>query len=94
MLAFTSLATPLALALMPRHPRSARNIGQLVGVGVATELFRAAQRGRRTRMAELTQRAGIALQTHATTAEPSAAQLHVAEAALAAVLEREVAAAA
>ena len=93
MLVASSLATQAALLAMPRHPRTARNVGQLAGVALATELFRAAQRGKGTAVARLAARAGIALQTHATTVEPSREQLDVAEAALAAVLDAERAAA-
>ncbi len=94
MLVLSSIATQLALAAMPRRPRLARNVGQLAGVALATEMFRAAQRGRGTAIARGAARAGMALQTHATTVEPSREQLDVAEAALAALLdaEREVAA--
>ncbi len=92
MLGFSALATQLALAAMPDQPRTARTLGQFLGIAAATELFRAAQRGLDTPLSRGAARAGIALQTHATTREPSRAQLDVAEAALATLLEREAAA--
>lgn len=89
MLTFSALATQGALALAPGQPRRARLAGQLLGVAAATELFRAGARGRGTALAAAAARAGLRLQTHATTVEPDAAQLEVAEAALAALLEAE-----
>lgn len=88
----SSVATQAALLAMPRHPRTARNVGQLAGVALATELFRAAQHGRGSVGARLMRRVGMALQTHATTTEPTRAQLDVAEAARDAVLTAESAA--
>jgi uncharacterized protein YqhQ len=93
MLVCSTLATQALLALAPRSPRTARTLGQLVGVAVATELFRAGQRGQGTALATVAARAGLALQTHATTAEPTREQLDVAEASLAALLAAEHAAA-
>ncbi|MCW2922123.1 MAG: hypothetical protein JWL76_1997 [Thermoleophilia bacterium] len=89
MLVFSSVATQGALALAPRNPRVARIAGQLLGVAAATELFRAGAKGRGTALATAAARAGLKLQTHATTVEPSRDQLDVAEAALAALLEAE-----
>jgi uncharacterized protein YqhQ len=94
MLVFSSLATQGALALAPRNPRSARLAGQLLGVAAATELFRAGARGQGTALATAAARAGLKLQTYATTSEPDRAQLDVAEAALAALLDAEARAAA
>lgn len=92
MLVFSSIATQAALALMPGSPRTARAAGQLVGIASATELFRAGSRGQGTALAQAAAKAGLALQTHATTVEPSREQLDVAEAALAALLDAEAAA--
>lgn len=89
MLVFSSIATQGALALAPRNPRAARIAGQLVGVAAATELFRAGARGHGTALATAAAQAGLKLQTHATTVEPTRDQLDVAEAALAALLEAE-----
>ncbi|MCB0879728.1 MAG: DUF1385 domain-containing protein [Thermoleophilia bacterium] len=89
MLVLSSLATQAALLAAPRHPRTARNVGQLAGVALATELFRSAQRGHGTALARAAARAGLALQTHATTAEPTREQLDVAEAALKSLLAAE-----
>ncbi|MCW2922954.1 MAG: hypothetical protein JWM98_358 [Thermoleophilia bacterium] len=94
MLVFGAIATQGALALAPRSPRAARTIGQLVGVAAATELFRAAQRGKGSALATVAAKAGLTLQTVATTAEPTRDQLDVAEAALAALLAAEAAVAA
>ncbi|MBC7462149.1 MAG: DUF1385 domain-containing protein, partial [Thermoleophilia bacterium] len=68
---------------------SAPLLGQLVGVAVATELFRAAQRGKGGAVARASQRLGLELQTRATTQEPTDAQLEVAEHALTRVLATE-----
>jgi uncharacterized protein YqhQ len=93
MLVFSSLATQVMLAAAPRSPRMARNLGQLIGIAAATELFRAGQRddatGNAAALARTAARAGLALQTHATTVEPTRDQLDVAEAALAALLDAE-----
>jgi uncharacterized protein YqhQ len=94
MLAFGAIGTQAALALAPGRPRLARTAGQLIGIAAATELFRAGTRGKGNPLALAAARAGIRLQTHATTAEPDADQLAVAEAALAALLEAEELAAA
>jgi uncharacterized protein YqhQ len=94
MLAFGAIGTQGALALAPRNPRLARTVGQLVGVAAATELFRAGARGKGTALAVAAAHVGLKLQTHATTVEPDAEQLAVAEAALAALLEAEERAAA
>lgn len=94
MVAFSALATQGAMALAPGSPRSSRLAGQLLGIAAATELFRAASRGRGTPLALAAARVGIKLQTHATTAEPDREQLAVAEAALATLLEAEARAAA
>lgn len=98
MLVFSSIATQVLLAVAPRSPRLARNAGQLIGVAAATELFRAGQRGEddtatpaghTAALARVAARTGLALQTHATTVEPTRAQLDVAESALAALLRAE-----
>jgi uncharacterized protein YqhQ len=94
MLAFGAIGTQLALAMAPGRPKLARSAGQLVGIAAATELFRASTRGKGNPLALAAARAGLSLQTHATTAEPDAEQLEVAEAALAALLEAEELAAA
>ncbi len=88
-LVFSALATQGALALAPRNPRAARIGGQLVGIAAATELFRAGARGHGTALATAAARAGLKLQTHATTVEPNRDQLDVAEAALHALLDAE-----
>jgi uncharacterized protein YqhQ len=89
MLVLSALATQVALAVAPRSPGAARTAGQLIGIAAATELFRAGARGRGTVVATSAARAGMALQTHATTVEPSRAQLDVAKAALDALLAAE-----
>ncbi|MCW2971774.1 MAG: hypothetical protein JWN72_47 [Thermoleophilia bacterium] len=90
MVVFSAIATHTLFAVLPRHTRrSAPLLGQLLGVAAATELFRAAHRGRGGAIARASQRLGITLQTHATTQEPTDAQLEVAEAALERVLAVE-----
>jgi len=90
MLLFSALATRALFAVLPRDQRRAAPLlGQLLGVAAATELFRAAQRGRGGALARAAQRVGIELQTRATTAEPTAAQLEVAETALERVIAVE-----
>lgn len=89
MLVLSSLATHLALAAAPRQPRTARMVGQLVGITAATELFRAGQRGRGTIVARAAAKLGLAMQRHVTTSEPTRAQLDVAEASRDAVLAAE-----
>ncbi|MCZ4495838.1 MAG: hypothetical protein JWM25_421, partial [Thermoleophilia bacterium] len=89
MLVLTAAATQGALRVAPGSPQAARAIGQLIGVATATELFRAAQRGHGGVVARTFARAGMLLQRHATTAEPTPAQLEVADAALEALLVAE-----
>ncbi|MCW2926317.1 MAG: hypothetical protein JWM86_285 [Thermoleophilia bacterium] len=89
LLVFSSLATQAALAVAPRNPKTARAVGQVIGVAVATEFFRAASRGKGTALGRAAARAGEAIQLHATTAEPTREQLDVAEAAVEAVLAAE-----
>lgn len=89
MLLLSAAATQGALLAAPRSPQAARAVGQLVGVAAATELFRAAQRGHGGVIAHTFARAGMFLQRHATTAEPTPAQLEVADAALDALLVAE-----
>lgn len=75
MLVLTTLATQVALRLAPGSPRAARTIGQIAGIGLATELLRATQRGHGGALGAAFQRGGYFLQRHATTAEPTQAQL-------------------
>ena len=94
-LVLSALATRVLMVALPKHSRgSAPLVGQLIGIAAATELFRAAQRGTGGALPRLTQRLGIQLQTHATTVEPNADQLAVAERALEQVLAAEARAAA
>lgn len=85
----TAAATQGALLLMPRHPRAARIVGQVLGVGLATELFRAGQRGHASKVTNAASSAGLWLQSVATVAEPTADQLAVGDAALTALLAAE-----
>jgi len=89
MLAFTAIATQVALALAPQSPAGARIAGQLVGLAAATELFRAAQRGKGGALARGAAAAGLKLQAVATTTEPNESQLEVAAASLDALLTAE-----
>jgi uncharacterized protein YqhQ len=93
-LLFSVIATRVLLMTLPKQARgSAPLAGQLLGIAAATELFRAAQRGKGGAPARLTQRMGIGLQRHATTVEPNDDQLAVAELALQRVLDAEARAA-
>lgn len=89
LLVCSSLATQAALLVAPRNPRTARAFGQVAGIALATEFFRAASRGNGTALGRAAARAGDAIQLHATTAEPTRDQLAVAEAAVDAVLAAE-----
>ncbi|MCW2955766.1 MAG: hypothetical protein JWO69_635 [Thermoleophilia bacterium] len=89
MLLLGALATRLLLLAAPRSPGAARGAGQLLGMATATELFRATQRGHGGVVADVAARTGLAIQRHATTAEPSAEQLEVATAALDTLLAAE-----
>lgn len=82
----SALVTHAARVVAPGNPRLARAAGQLAGVVAATELTRASLRGRGGRPARAAARAGMFLQRHVTTREPTTAQLEVAEAAVAAAL--------
>ncbi len=87
------LTSAAASALAARTPASARPAARLVGavgaVGAAVEIFAWMGRHPGHRLSRLLARPGHELQTRVSTAEPSAAQLEVAEAALAACLTAE-----
>ncbi len=92
-----ALATALAAAgaeLAPaRHRNVARLAGSLGALGAAVEVFGWMSRNPERRLARVLARPGTELQRKLSTSEPSEAQLEVAEAALAACLAAEAAAA-
>lgn len=75
LLVLSTLATQLALRAAPGSPRTARAIGQVAGLALATELFRAMQRGHAGPLGRAFHRGGLLLQRVATTAEPTSEQL-------------------
>jgi uncharacterized protein YqhQ len=89
LLTTTALGNALA-SRAPAHLRGpARAVASLGAVAASTELFSWMARHPETRLARALARPGHELQHHLATAEPSAAQLEVAEAALRACLELE-----
>jgi hypothetical protein len=66
--------------------RAARLVGNLAGIGLATEFARHMVHGTGGPIGELAAKAGIAFQRHASTAEPTDADLEVAQAAVDEVL--------
>jgi uncharacterized protein YqhQ len=89
LLAASTLANA-AVALLPeRHRRSGRVVGSLAAIGMAVEAFAWMDGHRGSRLSRALQRPGFELQRLASTAEPTAAQLDVAAAALDALLRRE-----
>jgi hypothetical protein len=92
-LLLTSAAASALAARAPARARSAaRAIGAIGAVGVAVEVFAWMGRHPRHPVSRALARPGHELQSRVSTAEPSAAQLEVAEAALAACLGAEEAA--
>ena len=89
LLATTSVANVLT-ARAPAHLRGpARAAGQLGALAVTTEIFGWMVRNPENRLARALAKPGHELQHRIATAEPTAAQVEVAEAALAACLELE-----
>jgi uncharacterized protein YqhQ len=86
----TATAGNILAARAPLHLRSAARLAATLGaVAASTEIFAWMQRNPRHRVAQALARPGHELQHRLATAEPSAAQLEVAEAALRACLELE-----
>ena len=89
LVATTAVANVLA-GLAPEHQRNrARTVGQLGAIAASTEIFGWMSRHPGNLVAQALSKPGHELQHRFSTAEPSAAQLEVAEAALAACLELE-----
>jgi uncharacterized protein YqhQ len=92
MIVGSTVATAVTQTLLPRAPGTARLLGSLGGIALATEFARSAQRtplNERSGLAGLAARVGTSLQSIASTREPDADQLEVAEAALDALLRAE-----
>ncbi len=96
----THLAVPMTMintaatiglrVLMPRTPQLAAALGAAIGVTASTELMRSMQRtSRDTAVTRLVRRAGMYVQSVASTREPTSDQLDVASAALRRVLDAE-----
>ena len=86
----TSAVGNVLAGLAPeRHRRQAQAVAQIGAVGAATELFGWMSRHPEHPVARALSKPGHELQHRFSTAEPSAEQLEVAEAALAACLELE-----
>ena len=86
----TSAAAGALTAGMPLRARpAARLLATLGAVGASVEIFGWMTRNPDRRLARMLARPGHELQARVSTAEPSAEQLHVADAALAACLELE-----
>jgi uncharacterized protein YqhQ len=94
LLVFSALANTAAAAAPRRYRRSARGLATVGAVGAAVEVFGWMGRHPRHPLSRALARPGHELQARVSTAEPSAAQLEVAEAALAACLAAEAASAA
>jgi uncharacterized protein YqhQ len=89
LLAATAAGNVIA-ARAPAHLRRPARVATSIGaVGAAVEVFGWMSRNPRNPLAKALARPGHELQHRISTAEPSAAQLEVAEAALAACLELE-----
>lgn len=92
-LLLTSSAANAIASRVPReHRRLARFVGSLGAVGAAVEIFAWSGRNPDNPVARALARPGFELQRRLATAEPTPAQLEVAEAALAACLDAEAAA--
>jgi uncharacterized protein YqhQ len=89
LLAMTALGNLLALAAPARLRRAARAVASLAAVGAATEIFGWMVRNPDDPVAQALARPGHELQHRLATAEPSAAQIDVAQAALAECLRLE-----
>ena len=89
LLATTALGNTLAARAPARARNSARLGAQLLAVAASTEIFGWMVRNPERRLARALARPGHELQHRIATAEPTAAQIEVAEAALAACLELE-----
>jgi len=94
MLLTTAAAGALARRAPVQHRRRAHLAGSLGAIGVAIEIFSWASKHPRNPLSRALARPGYELQHRLATADPSPEQLAVAEAALAACLEAEGAAAA
>ncbi len=93
MVVINLLSHGAARAIIRRSPATASLLGSVVGLVGSTELIRQLQRsGPRTPILKLIRGIGMGLQSRASTREPRADQLAVAEAALARLLEVETAA--
>ena len=89
----TSALASTAASHAPRSIRGpARLVGAVAAVGASVEIFGWMSRHPERRLARALARPGTELQSRLSTSEPSAAQLEVAEAALAACLDAERAA--
>ncbi len=89
LLATSAIGNTLAALAPERHRRQAQAVAQVGAVAAATELFGWMTRHPSNPLAKALAKPGHELQHRFSTAEPSAAQLEVAEAALAACLELE-----
>lgn len=89
MLAINAIATEGARLVLPRSPQAAALAGAMVGVAASTELMRRMQRGDDSRISRAAHSLGMRLQTMASTREPDASQLAVAEHALTQLLQAE-----
>jgi uncharacterized protein YqhQ len=94
LLATSAVGNVLAGMAPERHRRQAQAVAQIGAVAAATELFGWMTRNPSNPLAQALAKPGHELQHRFSTAEPSEDQLEVAEAALAACLELEHAAAA
>jgi uncharacterized protein YqhQ len=89
MLVASAATTALVQKVPTEHRKAAQVAGALGAVGVAVEVFAWTGRHPGSRVARLLMRPGYELQHRLATADPSPAQLEVAEAALAACLAAE-----
>ena len=92
LLVTSAVGAALAAKAPPELRGPARVAGSLGAVAAAVEVFGWMERHRGNRLERALRRPGHELQARLATAEPSPEQLEVAEAALAACLEREAAA--
>jgi uncharacterized protein YqhQ len=89
LLVTSAIATTLAAAMPARYRRPARGVATIGAVGVAVEVFGWMGRHPGHPLSRALARPGHELQARVSTADPSAEQLEVAEAALAACLAAE-----
>jgi uncharacterized protein YqhQ len=89
LIATSAVGNSLATLAPERHRRQAQAVAQLGAIAAATELFGWMTRHPSHPLAQALSKPGHELQHRFSTAEPSAEQLEVAEAALAACLELE-----